>query len=257
MPYARTDIGSVLSGKTPVGRTAEARPARRCTNICQTVALLVPGRSPTTSACRFVVIDTPFVYGDFQPHGLAFVAEQLEELGQAAARIAGRPAREVDIERVVGLAWRASQDVGRVPGRRAATGRRRGPPSTTSIHMAPIVALRGTQDCLDYYRELLAELDDRVADGVGASCRERHRVLWDNLPIWYRLRDLSKLFAERRRCLRLRHLHERMGASWEDFDPADRVGSTATMLSGVLLNRDLRNKLELMTGWSATSRPTA
>jgi benzoyl-CoA reductase/2-hydroxyglutaryl-CoA dehydratase subunit BcrC/BadD/HgdB len=77
---------------------------------------------------------------------------------------------------------------------------------------------------------------------------ERHRLLWDNIAIWYRLRDLSRLFADDGFAFVCATYSSAWAQSWEGVDPADRVGSTATMLSGVLLNRDLRNKLELMKG---------
>jgi len=44
-------------------------------------------------------------------------------------------------------------------------------------------------------------LNDRIEKGIGAIPSERYRLLWDNLPIWYRLRWLSKKFAEHDACL--------------------------------------------------------
>jgi benzoyl-CoA reductase/2-hydroxyglutaryl-CoA dehydratase subunit BcrC/BadD/HgdB len=69
------------------------------------------------------------------------------------------------------------------------------------VHIAPIVTLRGTQECVDYYRLLKAELEERVAEGIGAVPEERHRLLWDNLPIWFNLRGLSERLAEWKACL--------------------------------------------------------
>jgi benzoyl-CoA reductase/2-hydroxyglutaryl-CoA dehydratase subunit BcrC/BadD/HgdB len=244
--YARMDIGSVLSGDTPVGRIPKPDLVAACSNICQTVVYWFRAVADHLGV-PFVLVDTPFVYGDFQPHGLAFVAEQLEELAQAAARIAGRPAREVDIERVVELAWRASQEWGAC----LEEGRHRPSPWTAFdhfIHMAPIVALRGTQGCLDYYRELHAELSERVRGGIGGVVPERHRLLWDNIAIWYRLRDLSRLFADDGFAFVCATYSSAWAQSWDGFDPAHRVHSTAAMLSGVLLNRDLANRLALMKG---------
>jgi len=244
--YARMDIGSVLSGDTPVGRIPKPDLVAACSNICQTVVYWFRAVADHLGV-PFVLVDTPFVYGDFQPHGLAFVAEQLEELAQTAARIARRPAREVDIERVVELAWRASQEWGAC----LEEGRHRPSPWTAFdhfIHMAPIVALRGTQGCLDYYRELHAELSERVRGGIGGVVPERHRLLWDNIAIWYRLRDLSRLFADDGFAFVCATYSSAWAQSWDGFDPAHRVHSTAAMLSGVLLNRDLANRLALMKG---------
>ena len=38
--------------------------------------------------------------------------------------------------------------------------------------------------------ELLEEMNARVAAGISAVPNEQHRLLWDNLPIWYRTRWL-------------------------------------------------------------------
>ena len=65
------------------------------------------------------------------------------------------------------------------------------------IHMAPIVEMRGEAFTVDYYERLLAELDERIERGVGAVKDERYRVLWDNLPIWFKIGEFSKWLAER------------------------------------------------------------
>jgi benzoyl-CoA reductase/2-hydroxyglutaryl-CoA dehydratase subunit BcrC/BadD/HgdB len=71
-----------------------------------------------------------------------------------------------------------------------------------TIHMAPAVVMRGTPIAIDYYRnELLPELKQRIADGVAAVEGERHRLYWEGMPIWGRLRDLATLFLELRACV--------------------------------------------------------
>jgi benzoyl-CoA reductase/2-hydroxyglutaryl-CoA dehydratase subunit BcrC/BadD/HgdB len=63
--------------------------------------------------------------------------------------------------------------------------------------MAPIVIARGTPVATDYYRRLLAELDERIAAGHAAVSGERVRLLWDAIPIWPRKNWLAKFCAER------------------------------------------------------------
>ncbi len=67
----------------------------------------------------------------------------------------------------------------------------------TLVHLAPMVVLRGTPQAVEYYSLLKAELEDRLAHGIGAIPGERHRFYWDGPPIWSALRPLSKLFADR------------------------------------------------------------
>ena len=64
------------------------------------------------------------------------------------------------------------------------------------IHMAPAVILRGKQKAVDYYDNLLAELAQAVEDGMAAVPQERHRIYWDGMPIWGKLRMLSDLMLD-------------------------------------------------------------
>ncbi len=64
------------------------------------------------------------------------------------------------------------------------------------VQLAPMVLMRGTPDAVFYYRELKDELEERVAQGVGAVPDEAHRFYWDGPPVWCALRPLSRLFAD-------------------------------------------------------------
>jgi len=49
---------------------------------------------------------------------------------------------------------------------------------------------------IDVYQDkLIPELKERVQNGIGAVDNERHRIFWDGMPVWGRLRAHSKLFA--------------------------------------------------------------
>jgi len=69
------------------------------------------------------------------------------------------------------------------------------------FHLALIVTLRGTQTAVDYYKELLDEMNERVRQGISAVPNEQYRLLWDNLPIWYKTKWLSEKFASHNACL--------------------------------------------------------
>jgi len=69
------------------------------------------------------------------------------------------------------------------------------------FYLALIVTLRGTQIAVDYYRELLAEMRERAAQKIGSIPNEKYRLLWDNLPVWYKTRWLSEKFASEGACL--------------------------------------------------------
>ena len=180
--YARTDIGSALSGETPVGRLPRPDLLVACTNICQTVLLWYQVLAHHFSV-PLVVIDTPFLYGDASERDVEYVREQIEEAVQVAERVAGRSLSEARLQEVT----RRSKEATRLWLEILERGRARPSPITAFdefIHMAPIVEMRGEQFTVDYYRAMLAELDERVEKGIGAVRHEKRRLVWDNLPIW-------------------------------------------------------------------------
>jgi len=105
----------------------------------------------------------------------------------------------------------------------------------STIHMAPAVVMRGTPVAIDYYHELLAELEQRIADGVGAVEGERLRVFWDGMPIWGRLRDLATLFLELETCV----VASTYANSWifTALDPDDPFNSMARAYTELFIVR--------------------
>ena len=67
--------------------------------------------------------------------------------------------------------------------------------------LALIVTLRGTQSAVDFYGELLEEMELRIREGVSIVPGEKYRLLWDNLPVWYQLKWLSAKFSHHGACL--------------------------------------------------------
>jgi benzoyl-CoA reductase/2-hydroxyglutaryl-CoA dehydratase subunit BcrC/BadD/HgdB len=106
--------------------------------------------------------------------------------------------------------------------------------------MGPAVVGRGTQEAVDYYRLLLAELEERVADGVGAVDGERFRIYWEGMPIWGRLRAHSELFAGLDACV----LASTYCNSWifSDLDPDDPFASMARAYTKLFIVRSDRVK---------------
>jgi bcr-type benzoyl-CoA reductase subunit B len=191
--YARTDIGAALSSKTPVGKLPRPDVLLACTNICQTVlywyrVLADYFRVP------LILVDTPFLYREATKNDVAYVKRQLEEMIPVAEQIAGRRLSFKKLKKVVHLSKEASFLWLEVLER----GKHRPSPLTAFdgfIHMAPIVDLRGEAVAVEYYRLLLKEIDHRIEKGVSAVKNEKKRLIWDNLPIWFKLRELAHTFA--------------------------------------------------------------
>jgi benzoyl-CoA reductase/2-hydroxyglutaryl-CoA dehydratase subunit BcrC/BadD/HgdB len=117
-----------------------------------------------------------------------------------------------------------------------------------SIHMAPAVVLRGTQAAVDYYDLLLAELKKRVAGGVAAVPGELHRIYWDGMPIWGRLRMLSETLSG----LNAAVVASTYCNSWifDAFDPADSFASMARAYLELFIVRDDDYKERYIQGWA-------
>ena len=59
--------------------------------------------------------------------------------------------------------------------------------------MAPVVSSRGTEHCVEFYESFVAEVEERVKNGIGAIRDEKVRLLWDNIPPWHTLRFFNIL----------------------------------------------------------------
>lgn len=242
--YARADIGAALSGETPVGRLPKPDLLVCCTNICQTVLYWYRVLAEHFG-CPLVVIDTPFVYDQATEHAVTYVERQIEDSVAVCERVAGRALDPRRLQRVTALSKEAVGLWGEV----LQCGKARPAPITAFdefIHMAPIVEMRGEELTVAYYRALLAELRGRVDRGIGAVKGERHRVLWDNLPIWYRLRWLGELLAEHQVAMVASTYTNAWGELAELIDPARPFASAARCYIHPILNRGTGHKLATM-----------
>ena len=242
--YARTDFGSVLSGKTPVGKLPRPDVLVCCTNICQTVlhwyrVLAEHFQVP------LILIDTPFLYGEARPHDVAFVAKQLDAAVEQAERVAGKSLSMARLKEVT----RRSKDAVELWAQILATGKSRPAPITAFdefIHMAPVVEMRGEEFTVEYYAALLAELQDRQAKGIGAVTHEKKRLIWDNLPVWGRVRWLSELLAARGVSLVASTYTNAWGELAALVDPENPMQSAARVYLHPILNRSTGYKLDVM-----------
>jgi benzoyl-CoA reductase/2-hydroxyglutaryl-CoA dehydratase subunit BcrC/BadD/HgdB len=111
--------------------------------------------------------------------------------------------------------------------------------------MAPIVTLRGTTWAARYYKKLKRELDERVGKGVGAFAREEIRLIWDNIPIWYDIRNLSKMLSSRGAVL----VADTYTSAWslDQIDSAQPLKALARAYATIHLNQGLEYKIQKIT----------
>lgn len=230
--YARIHLGSVLEpGRAPLGGLPRPDLLVACNNICGTVVKWYQELSRLLEVPLFV-LDTPFLYGDEQEQAVAYVRAQLEEMVDWLEGVTGRRLDPGRLQRTVTLAARATclwEEIRQL-------GRHRPSPLNVPdlfVTMGPVVTARGTPQAVAFYRRLLAELQERVRQGVAAVPGEKLRLLWDNIAIWYRLYRFFQPFVERGACF----VVDTYTAGWSvRLEGGDPLESLARAYTTVFLN---------------------
>ncbi len=242
--YARCDFGSLISGKTPVGKLPKPDLLLCCTNICQTVLYWYRVLEKYFNV-PLVIIDTPFVYKEAEEHHMEYVKKQLDELVETAERVSKRKLKFERLKETLKLSKMAAELWHEI------IKKGQNIPSPISvfdqfIHMAPIVEMRGDAETVDFYAEMLKEIEERIEKGISAVVNERKRLLWDNLPIWYKLRFLSEFLAERGISIVTSTYTNAWGELAPMMDPERPIESMAKTYLYPILNRGVGHKLQTM-----------
>ena len=198
--YLTSDVGAFLAGETPLTGAygLESVPTPDVlvynTNQCRDVQDWF-GFYARHFDVPMIGIQSPMQVGEVTDDLVASLVPQYRALLPVLERVSGRRFDPDRLAEVMGRATRTTHLWEKVLG----TMRQQPSPLTffdTTIHMAPAVVLRGLPEAVAYYEELLAELEQRVADGVGAVDGERFRLYWDGMPVWGRLRELAAFFQQ-------------------------------------------------------------
>ena len=193
--YFRSDVGQAETGNSPIMGLPEPDFLVACNNICSVVVKWYEVQAKKYGVPMFVV-DAPFQEDELSTEAIDYVATQIRELIDFVAKATGRKFDESRFFEVLLKAQKAVDLWGKV----LETAFNEPCPFSafdTFIHMFFIVTLRGTQTAIDYYTELLAELNERIERGVGVIENERWRLVWDNLPLWFEMRDFSEFLASK------------------------------------------------------------
>jgi benzoyl-CoA reductase/2-hydroxyglutaryl-CoA dehydratase subunit BcrC/BadD/HgdB len=234
--YLTSDIGSYLKGETPLRKMGMSGPPQPDvlvfnTNQCRDVKDWFQWYARRLDV-PCIGIHTPRAIGDVDDLLVENVARQTEALVQPLEAVAGtkfdidRLRETVALSKQLTLLWKE------------VLGTAANVPSPLTffdgcIHMGPAVVLRAHQDAIDYYNVFLAELQQRVADGVAAVQGERLRIYWEGMPFWGKLRELSTQFLGLRACV----VASTYCNSWvyEALDPADPFRSMARACSSIFI----------------------
>ncbi len=244
--YLTSDIGSFLQKKTPLTRAYNIASVPRPdvlvfnTNQCRDVQDWFSwyGRE---LGVPVVGIHTHRDIGRIRSYQISDIARQTEDLVPALEEISGAKFEMARFQQALAYSkrtsrlWRAClESSAAVPS-----------PWTffdSTIHMGPAVVARGTKEAVEYYELLLDELQERVASGVGAVEGERHRVYWEGMPVWGKLRALSEQFASLRTCV----VASTYCNSWifDQLDPENPFESMGRVYTEIFIVRDESYKEE-------------
>jgi bcr-type benzoyl-CoA reductase subunit B len=232
--YARADIACSTVDGGPIGGLPRPDMLICCNNICGTVLKWYEVQARFYNVPLFIM-DTPVCHTEFSNEVRTYVKRQVEEYILFLEQICGKKLNRDRMAEVGRLSiegqrlWQAVLDTAvHKPAPMSAF--------DAFFHLALIVTLRGTQIAVDYYRMLLAEMNTRISEGISAVPFEKYRLLWDNLPVWYRTRWLSEKFAARGACLVADTYTSAWCGSMKYIDPSDFINTLAEGYSRIYLN---------------------
>jgi bcr-type benzoyl-CoA reductase subunit B len=249
--YTTADIGSYLKGETPLskhyGMAGAPKPDLIAynTNQCREVQDWF-GFFAKEFGCPIVGIQPPRHVDQTSQEEVDLVVAQFKRMIPACENASGskfdidRFREVVRLSKEATLLWQKVLKTSTAP---------IAPISffDGTIHMGPIVVLRGTQVAKDYYANLLEELEQNLAQGKGFLPKAKTRIFWEGMPIWGKLRMLSDLFADNAAAV----VASTYCSSWvfDQFDERDPFESTARAYTDIFINRSEKAKMDMLANW--------
>ena len=203
--YLTSDVGSYLRGSTPL------TPAFGLESVPKADVLVY-----NTNQCRDVHewfsfyerewkvpnlgIETARGIGEITREHIEALIRQYHEMIPTLEEISGRKFDPDRLREAVASSYRCTQlwkEVLRLAQNKPS-------PLTffdATIQMGPAVVLRGDPRAEDYYKLLIAELEERIANDDAAVPGERHRFYWEGMPIWGKIRDHAQTFSAQNACV--------------------------------------------------------
>jgi benzoyl-CoA reductase subunit B len=259
--YVKADIGAFLGGrKTPFG-TIPLPSLLLCNYVGCNVYLQWFEHLVEYHPAPIFNLDIPFVRtpsGEPRPQDLAYVVRQLEELVALCERITGKRLDLEELRRIVAL----SSETGGLWSKIKALTKRAPSPFDAYFDsvtlMAPLYCLRGTEECLEFFRVAYEELLAKAEAGKGPLEVERFRFVIEGPPPWPHLRTFRDLFS-RWGAVAVASTYSTVGGLWEfgfRHDPERPLESIARhMLQWNLTNRNFLQRYDqiarYLEEWSA------
>ncbi|MFW9850583.1 MAG: 2-hydroxyacyl-CoA dehydratase subunit D [Candidatus Thorarchaeota archaeon] len=240
--YARSSIGSVLKpSESPLDGLPTPQALLACNNICGTVLKWYDAVSELTGAPVFL-LDTPALDVKQEPHHIEYVKHGIDRLVEFLSSTLGV---ELTEERLTETSRLATEAI-RLWHKSLEACKAKPTPMNCAdrfLTMAPVVSSRGKQYCVDFYKTLYNEVENRVKEGIGAIKEEKVRLLWDNIPPWFQIFKFFNGMAQQG----VSFPADTYTHAWSSaIEGDDLYESVAQVYSNVYLNKGLEAKADKM-----------
>ncbi len=256
--YVKCDIGMMLSGN--VGPTGTKLPPpdllllsyTGCFTFMKWFELLREAYQ-----CPVAMLHVPYMPdGIATPEMKKYVVDQLrDEIIPALEKVAGKKLDMDELARRLGVSAQTEDDLVAV----WESARHRPSPIDGYFggvyYVGPIFSsFRGGEDAAAYYRELRAEVEERVALGQGPQTpdgpmgKERYRLVLEGPPNWTSFYDFWRMFS-REGAVPVASTYTRVGGLYDTgfrHDPSRPLESLAEYCMGCYTNLGLPKRVELL-----------
>jgi benzoyl-CoA reductase subunit B len=213
--YVKNDVGLLSSGNVgPFGKLP--RPSLLvCTySGCRTFVKWFEALAEFYGAEIFM-LDIPYLRsGEITKQDMDYIVGQLRELIKACERVTGKKYEEVKLQNILKLSveaenlWNKILDLAQ------------NNPSPFDAYfeavffMAPIYVLRGTQECVDYYKAVMKEMNERIEHKIGPVSEEKFRVVIEGPPPWPHFRNFWEMLKKWGVCA-VGSSYSKVGGIWD------------------------------------------
>lgn len=249
--YVKTDVGMVVSGGCgPVGLPLPKPDLLLCSFTGCTTFIKWFEALAELHGVPLVMLDVPYIREgeSIGPADRAYVVRQLEELIPVCETVTGVRFDPDRLREIVKLSAEAEDlwvDI-------LLSAHRRPSPLDAYFEavffMAPIYALRGLPECVDYYRVARLEIEERLAHGLGPVPQERFRVVFEGPPPWPHFRAFWELF-KKWGVVSVASSYSKVGGFWDEgfrHDPRHPLESIADYCMLCYTNQHLGMRADLL-----------
>jgi len=197
--YARTVIGSILTGERdilPEGGMPKPNFLVASTAACDTHLKWFQVLSHHLKRPLYL-LDVPYnITGadteNLETSHIQQYVTQLEELITFLEKQTGNPLDKDKLRKAIALSDRTSSLWLEIQDYRKTIPTPMGARDAFSAVFF-MLCTPATQTAVDFYEKLRDEVKERAKNGVGVIENERHRLIWDNLPMWFNLKFFDYL----------------------------------------------------------------